>query len=43
MRGMGINLTKHVQNVYTENIKHQGKKSKTQITGETYHAHGLEA
>ena len=40
---LGINLTRHVQDLYAENytawIK---KKSKISINGETHHDHGLE-
>ena len=40
---LGINLTKEVRDLYSENYKTLKKKlRKTQTNGNIYHAHGLE-
>ena len=39
---LGINLTKEVQDLYSENYKTLKKLRKTQTNGSMYHAHGLE-
>ena len=39
---LGINLTKEVKDLYTENYKTLKKLKRTQINGRIYHAHKLE-
>ena len=39
---LGINLTKEVKDLYSENYTTLKKLRKTQTNGSMYHAHGLE-
>ena len=39
---LGINLTKEVKDLYSENYTTLKKLRKTQTNGSIYHAHGLE-
>ena len=39
---LGVNLTKEVKDLYSENYTTLKKEIKTQTNGSMYHAHGLE-
>ena len=42
IRYLGINPTKEVEDLYSENHKTRKKLKRTQKNGKTFHAHGLE-
>ena len=43
MKHLGINLTKHTQDLYAANYKMLMKEIKDLINGGAHHVHGLEA